>query len=241
MPARKVTVRRRVMSEAASLSNGHYGHVGIGIKVARQDGHHYVTSIFPGGPADSTGRIWVGDRIISINGTIITHSTTVAEVSSMILGPPGGIIELQLGADDDDDGSLHRKDSPGADAQKNQDDTRSPSVNGSSQGADAGVGLKLLHSDAGDCRVIDVQARSPAEESKRVHIGDQLLQVDGISVTSSDAQTIQRALSGLYGTSVTLTICSSFDGVRSGGLSQKTRRDHTPTAAAWQNLFPIKS
>jgi|NorSeaMetagenome_1021524.scaffolds.fasta_scaffold316319_1 hypothetical protein len=55
----------------------------------------------------------------------------------MILGPPGGIIELQLGADDDDDGSLHRKDSPGADAQKNQDDTRSPSVNGSSQGAGA--------------------------------------------------------------------------------------------------------
>jgi len=47
MPARKVTVRRRVMSEAASLSNGHYGHVGIGIKVARQDGHHYVTSVCP--------------------------------------------------------------------------------------------------------------------------------------------------------------------------------------------------
>ena len=38
---------------------------------------------------------------------------------------------------------------------------------------------------------------------------------------------------------VNMTVCVS--GVRSGGLSQKTRRDHTPTAAAWQNLFPIKS
>jgi hypothetical protein len=47
MPSRRVAVRRRVMSGlgAASLSNGHYGHVGIGIKIAKEGGQHFVASV----------------------------------------------------------------------------------------------------------------------------------------------------------------------------------------------------
>jgi hypothetical protein len=45
MPLRRVAVRRRVMSGAASLSNGHYGHVGIGIKIGKEGGQHFVVSV----------------------------------------------------------------------------------------------------------------------------------------------------------------------------------------------------
>ncbi len=45
LPLRRVAVRRRVMSGAASLSNGHYGHVGIGIKIGKEGGQHFVASV----------------------------------------------------------------------------------------------------------------------------------------------------------------------------------------------------
>lgn len=50
----------------------------------------------PGGPADETGQVRVGDLVISVNGIYLTKTKTVDQVSSLILGPPGGIVELQL-------------------------------------------------------------------------------------------------------------------------------------------------
>ena len=46
LPSRRVTVRRRVMSGYTTVSAGHYGHVGIGVKITQDhDGRHIITSV----------------------------------------------------------------------------------------------------------------------------------------------------------------------------------------------------
>jgi hypothetical protein len=74
-----------------------HGHVGIGIKIAKnQYGQQSVTSVLPGGPADETGQLFPGDIILAINGIDVKPDSTVDHLSSLIIGPPGGIVDMRL-------------------------------------------------------------------------------------------------------------------------------------------------
>ena len=56
--------------------------------------------VLPGGPADATGHIALGDRVISVNGIYVTDSKSVDQVSSLILGKQlthEVVITLRLG------------------------------------------------------------------------------------------------------------------------------------------------
>jgi hypothetical protein len=73
---------------------------------------------------------------VSVNGIHITESATVEQVSGMMLGPPGGIVELHLKAEeevtrpdwtfrrmgeDEGEDTLHQKHWRGAGGQMKQD------------------------------------------------------------------------------------------------------------------------
>lgn len=57
------------------------------------------------------------------------------------------------------------------------------------------------------------QAQSAAHSCKRVHVGDALLQVDGVGVAGMHTSMIQRLLDGPRGASITMSFHSAFDGL----------------------------
>jgi len=60
--------------------------------------------------------------------------------------------------------------------------------------------------------VVARQKGSPADESKRVFVGDKLLQVQGRDVSSMSALAIEEAICGAYHSQVNLLFLSAFDG-----------------------------
>ena len=64
----------------------------------------------------------------------------------------------------------------------------------------------------GSLSVVAHQSGSPAEESKRVFVGDKLLQVQGKEIAAMSAQAIEDAICGTHHSHVTLVFSSAFDG-----------------------------
>jgi hypothetical protein len=92
---RVVIVRRRAAAGSASaLTPG--GNVGIGVKFTQaRDGSHVITSLLPGGPAESTGQVRIGSSIEAVDGQRLRGRPS-EQVIDAILGPPGGLVELAL-------------------------------------------------------------------------------------------------------------------------------------------------
>jgi hypothetical protein len=88
-------VRRRAAAGSASaLTPG--GNVGIGVKFTQaRDGSHVITSLLPGGPAESTGQVRIGSSIEAVDGQRLRGRPS-EQVIDAILGPPGGLVELAL-------------------------------------------------------------------------------------------------------------------------------------------------
>ena len=69
---------------------------GVGMGFQRTaDGHHIVCEILPGGAAAQSCKVFVGDRILSVDGVPIQNQT-VKDVSSMIAGTDGTGVALTL-------------------------------------------------------------------------------------------------------------------------------------------------
>ena len=51
----------------------------------------------------------------------------------------------------------------------------------------------------------------PAEECKRIHVGDTLVRVDGIDVEGKEETAVETLISGVYGSPVSLTVESGHD------------------------------
>jgi len=167
MPARRVCVRRRTISSTSGLYGGdNYGHVGIGIKihVDAQTGKASISALLAGGPADNTGQIRAGDRLVAVNN-ITVDSMSVEDITAIILGPPGGIVELQITQECEESGGQqhtgHQQE--GAHAKDDFPHGMSAAEEGGSrmQRASkcvAGVGLRFrLYATA--CSVVHVQVR----------------------------------------------------------------------------------
>jgi hypothetical protein len=78
--------------------------VGIGAQLAVKDGYPVITDTFPGTPAQLSGQIRPGDRILGIaqgDGVFTdTRSLSLQEVVEVIRGAPGTPVQLQLAAAD---------------------------------------------------------------------------------------------------------------------------------------------
>jgi hypothetical protein len=69
---------------------------GIGISfVPDQDGNLLIAHLVPGGPAQATGNLFVGDRLLSVSGQPVAGKT-VPEVIRMVLGPKDSEVSLRV-------------------------------------------------------------------------------------------------------------------------------------------------
>ena len=74
--------------------------VGIGTAIAVKDGYPVIANVIPGTPAELSGQIQAGDRIVGLaqgnNAFIDARNLPLADLVQMIRGAPGTVLQLQL-------------------------------------------------------------------------------------------------------------------------------------------------
>ncbi|HSU53693.1 MAG TPA: PDZ domain-containing protein [Candidatus Dormibacteraeota bacterium] len=78
--------------------------VGIGAALGIEDGYPVINNVLPGTPAEISGQLHKGDRIVALaqgnNSFVDVHSLPLNEVVNMIRGAPGTWLQLQVVASD---------------------------------------------------------------------------------------------------------------------------------------------
>jgi hypothetical protein len=74
--------------------------VGIGVELAQHDDYTVINRILPGSPAESSGQIQPGDRILAVaqgdDAFVDARSFSLADLVQAIRGAPGTPIQLQI-------------------------------------------------------------------------------------------------------------------------------------------------
>ena len=74
--------------------------VGIGAALSIKDGYPVINGLIPGTPAELSGQLHVGDRVLGLaqgdNSFVDTHSVPLADVVQMIRGAPNTLVQLQV-------------------------------------------------------------------------------------------------------------------------------------------------
>ena len=74
--------------------------VGIGTALTVQDGYAVVHQLLPGTPAELSGQLHLGDRILALaqgdNSFMDVHGVPLAQLVEMIRGAPGSTLQLQV-------------------------------------------------------------------------------------------------------------------------------------------------
>ena len=69
---------------------------GVGMSFERgSDGYHTVIHLLPGGSALESGKVFQGDRLLSVDGVPL-RGLTVQDVSDMVLGMEGSYVAFTL-------------------------------------------------------------------------------------------------------------------------------------------------
>jgi len=86
--------------------------VGIGAALRMQDGYPVINQLLPGTPAEISGQIRPGDRILALaqgdNAFVAVQDIPLQDVAQMVRGAPGTVLHLQLQAADAAPGSQPR-------------------------------------------------------------------------------------------------------------------------------------
>jgi carboxyl-terminal processing protease len=73
---------------------------GIGAEIRMKDGYAVITRIFAGGPADRSGKLHPGDKIVGVaegNGSLINIlHTNLDKITGMVLGKSGSTVRLEI-------------------------------------------------------------------------------------------------------------------------------------------------
>lgn len=90
--------------EAAIAAIRTMAPVGIGAALSLQDGYAVVNQLFPGTPAELSGQIHPGDRIIALaqgdNAFVDARGLPLKDIVDMVRGAPNTTLQLQLLAGD---------------------------------------------------------------------------------------------------------------------------------------------
>jgi hypothetical protein len=74
--------------------------VGIGAELRMQDGYPIINGLLPGTPAELSGQLHPGDRIVALaqgdNSFVQARSLSLADVVQMIRGEPGTTLQMQI-------------------------------------------------------------------------------------------------------------------------------------------------
>lgn len=86
--------------------------VGIGAALAVKDGYPVINDLVPGAPAQLSGQLHAGDRIVALaqgdNSFVDAHSLSLRDIVQMVRGAPGTFLQLQVLAADAPPNSLPR-------------------------------------------------------------------------------------------------------------------------------------
>ena len=86
--------------DAAVLAIRTTAPVGIGTELSVQDGYAVVRHLLPGTPAELSGQLRPGDRILALaqgdNSFSDVHGVPLAQLVEMIRGAPGSTLQLQV-------------------------------------------------------------------------------------------------------------------------------------------------
>lgn len=86
--------------EAALQAVRDVAPVGIGTEMRMQDGYPVINRVIPGTPAELSGQLHPGDRIVALaqgdNTFVEARSLSLQQVVQMIRGAPGTILQLQV-------------------------------------------------------------------------------------------------------------------------------------------------
>ena len=86
--------------------------VGIGAALSMKDGYPVINQLLPGTPAQLSGQLQPGDRIVALaqgdNSFVDVHSLPLSDVVNLVRGAPGTSIQLQVLPADAAPGSIPR-------------------------------------------------------------------------------------------------------------------------------------
>ena len=101
-----------VEKEAAMRAIRSIAPVGIGAELRQQDGYTVVNRLLPGGPAEASGQLHAGDRIVAVaqgGGAFVdARNMSLADLVQNIRGAPGTPLQLQVLSADAPPGSQPR-------------------------------------------------------------------------------------------------------------------------------------
>ncbi len=74
--------------------------VGIGAALGMQDGYPVINQVLPGTPAEASGQLHPGDRIVGLaqgdSAFVDAHGFALKDIVDMIRGTPGSLLQLQV-------------------------------------------------------------------------------------------------------------------------------------------------
>jgi hypothetical protein len=86
--------------EAARRSIQNVAPIGIGTALSMQDGYPTINQILPRTPADLSGQLHAGDRIVALaqggTGYVDVYNVPLSDIVQMIRGAPGTTLHLQV-------------------------------------------------------------------------------------------------------------------------------------------------
>jgi len=202
---RVVRLRRKILNPAFGPSIG-----GVGIAFERdQTGNHTVCSLSPGGTAAESGKILVGDKLLSVDG-VPTQGLSVQQVSEMIRGKQDTDVALTLETVDHQSSVqqvLHTTLPPGNSLRQSGS---SPLID---EGGVFAVGLVL--SEPSPCKIVgsdllmDCNHRLQGQqgyENETISVGDTILAINGKILQKQTLQQLTAMMSGPLHSEVTLMV-----------------------------------
>ena len=86
--------------------------VGIGAALGITDGYPVINGVLPGTPAELSGQLHKGDRILALaqgdNSFVDAHTLSLRDIVQMVRGAPGTLLQLQVVPADAPPNSLPR-------------------------------------------------------------------------------------------------------------------------------------
>ena len=74
--------------------------VGIGTEIRMEDGYALINQLIPGTPAELSGQLHAGDRILALaqgdNAFVDVRGAALKDIVDLIRGAPGSVVQLQV-------------------------------------------------------------------------------------------------------------------------------------------------
>ena len=206
-PSRRSVVPQRKVPHATHAAAPAGQVVGVGLKCEiENDGRFVVVGVQPGGPADRSGNIVVGDHLRAVGGANL-QGKSKTDLRDMIMGVSGSTVLLQVvHANGSSDDVILTREIVGTPGKASVSGTSASSdITGNNTGI-GDPGLHTLRANGGLLQICELESGGGAHRSQSISVGEFITGIDGVRVVHLDDQTVHDLLCGVPGTKVNLSI-----------------------------------